>query len=106
MKDCCPSANQQRKIILPKIYEPKKAEEKIYHYFWHTFADKIIESRKRHLNGTNKKERQASQYILLEILKTNLKILHPFIPFITEEIYQKLPIKNKKKYLMIEEWPA
>jgi len=81
------------------------AAEKIYHYFWHTFADKIIESQKKRLNGANKKERQASQYVLLETLKTNLKILHPFIPFITEEIYQKLPIKNKKKCLMVEEWP-
>ncbi|MFH1894515.1 MAG: valine--tRNA ligase [Patescibacteria group bacterium] len=81
------------------------ASEKIYHYFWHTFADKIIEEQKERLHGKNKKERQASQYILLEILKTNLKLLHPFIPFVTEEIYQNLPIKNKKKLLMIEEWP-
>jgi len=40
---------------------------------------------------------------LLEILKTNLKLLHPFMPFITEEIYQQLPVKNKK-LLMIEKW--
>jgi valyl-tRNA synthetase len=82
-----------------------KAAEKLYHYFWHTFCDKIIEAEKPRLRSENKKERLASQYLLLEILKTNLKLLHPFIPFITEEIYQKLPLKNKKKCLMIEKWP-
>jgi valyl-tRNA synthetase len=42
---------------------------------------------------------------LLFVLLNSLILLHPFIPFITEEIYQKLPIKNKKKSLMIENWP-
>jgi len=82
-----------------------KAAEKIYHYFWHNFCDKIIEEQKPHLQSKNKKDQSRSQYLLLEILKTNLKLLHPFIPFITEEIYQNLPIKNKKKCLMIEKWP-
>jgi len=83
-----------------------KAAEKIYHYFWHNFCDQIIEEQKPRLQGKDKKDRSRSQYLLLEILKTNLKLLHPFIPFITEEIYQKLPIKNKKKCLMIEDWPV
>jgi len=82
-----------------------KAAEKLYHYFWHTFCDKIIEEQKPRLQSPNQKSRFTSQYLLLEILKTNLKLLHPFIPFITEEIYQNLPIKNKKSSLMIEEWP-
>jgi len=83
-----------------------KAAEKIYHYFWHNFCDQIIEEQKPRLQSKNKNDRNGSQYLLLEILKTNLKLLHPFIPFITEEIYQKLPIKNKKKCLMIEDWPV
>jgi len=73
-----------------------RAAEKIYHYFWHDFCDKIIEDYKKS---------KVSQYSLLEILKTTLKLLHPFMPFVTEEIYQKLPLKNKKKFLMIESWP-
>ena len=73
-----------------------RASEKLYHYFWHTFCDKIIEDYKK-----GKVSRQA----LLKVLETNLKLLHPFMPFITEEIYQKLPIKNKKKCLMTENWP-
>jgi len=82
-----------------------KAAEKIYHYFWHNFCDKIIEEQKPRLQSKNKNDQTGSQYLLLEILKTNLKLLHPFIPFITEEIYQKLPLKNKKSSLMVEEWP-
>jgi valyl-tRNA synthetase len=74
------------------------ASEEIYHYFWHTFCDKIIEDAKKDMTPANKK-------MLLEILSTCLKLLHPFMPFITEEIYQQLPIANKKKCLMIEEWP-
>jgi valyl-tRNA synthetase len=77
------------------------AAEKLYHYFWHTFADQIIESTKSRLKEGDLNDRRAAQYLLLEILKTNLKLLHPFMPFITEEIYQNLPVKNKK-LLMIE----
>lgn len=83
-----------------------KASELVYHYFWHTFADKIIEAQKPRLQGTDKKAKAASQYVLLKILETNLKLLHPFMPFITEEIYQKLPLKEKMKTIMIEQWPA
>ncbi|MGB9743265.1 MAG: class I tRNA ligase family protein [Minisyncoccales bacterium] len=79
------------------------AAEKIYHYFWHTFCDKIIESQKQRLNRA--KERKKAQKLLLETLLINLKLLHPFMPFITEEIYQKLPLKNKKESIMIENWP-
>ena len=79
------------------------AAEKLYHYFWHTFADKIIEENKKRLNG---KERRASQYVLFNVLLTSLKLLHPFMPFITEEIYQKLPVINRKKCLMVENWPG
>ena len=78
------------------------AAEKIYHYFWHTFCDKIIEESKEAL--ADPKSRTATQYMLLEILTNSLKLLHPFMPFITEEIYQQLPIKDKK-LLMIERWP-
>ena len=80
------------------------AGEKIYHYFWHTFCDKIIEGSKEKLNSQDKNKKQATQYLLLEILTTNLKLLHPFMPFITEEIYQQLPV-SKKQCIMIEEWP-
>jgi valyl-tRNA synthetase len=77
--------------------------EKIYHYFWHTFCDKIIEDSKTKLSS--KKTRKSAQFMLLEILLGSLKLLHPFMPFITEEIYQQMPLKSKKECIMIEDWP-
>jgi len=73
-----------------------KAAHSLYDFFWHDFCDKYIEASKKQ-NDKKTKE------ILLYVLLNSLKLLHPFIPFITEEIYQKLPIKNK--CLMIENWP-
>ena len=82
------------------------AAEKIYHYFWHTFCDKIIEESKAALTEAGPaKEKQATQAMLLEILSGSLKLLHPFMPFITEEIYQQLPRDKKAPFLMVEEWP-
>ena len=72
------------------------AAKEIYQFFWHKFCDKYIEM--------SKKRREEALPVLLKVLKTSLILLHPFIPFITEEIYQKLPVKDKKS-LMIEEWP-
>ena len=80
------------------------AAEDLYHYFWHTFCDKIIEESKSRLSGENKADRQAAQHLLLEILKTNLKLFHPFMPHITEEIWSHFPDKNN--LLMIEKWPS
>jgi valyl-tRNA synthetase len=84
------------------------ASEKIYHYFWHTFCDKIIEDAKEKLSS--EKDRKSTQHMLLEILSGSLKILHPFMPFITEESYQQLPrpkgYLKKQKCLMVEKWPG
>ncbi|MCI0542295.1 valine--tRNA ligase [bacterium] len=81
------------------------AGEKLYHYFWHEFADKIIESSKPRLLGPDVKDKVSIQYTLFTILSTCLKVLHPFMPFITEEIWNMMPIKNKN-LLMIEPWPS
>lgn len=81
------------------------AGEKIYHYIWHTFADIIIEESKTALNGTDEIIKKSKQCTLYEILKTSLKILHPFMPFVTEEIWDSLPHADKK-LLMIETWPS
>jgi len=83
------------------------ASEKLYHYFWHTFADKIIEESKESLNGDDKEARQSTQKMIYIILTKNLKALHPFIPFVTEDIWSSLP-KSKEKdsdILMIANWP-
>ncbi len=80
------------------------ASEELYHYFWHTFADVIIEEMKPRLNGSDADSKKAAQWVLLQVLTTNLKMLHPFIPFITEELWGMLPRENKS-LLIIEPWP-
>jgi valyl-tRNA synthetase len=70
------------------------AAEKIYHYLWHRFADEIIEESK------GKADYGETLYYILE---NSLKLLHPFMPFITEEIWQEL--YKGEKVLMVEPWP-
>ena len=81
-----------------------KAAHTLYDFFWHDFCDKYIETSKKQ-RTKNKEQKENTEKILLYTLLISLKLLHPFIPFITEEIYQKLPIKKKKECLMIEKWP-
>ena len=81
------------------------AGEKLYHYFWHNFADIIIEQSKAKLSSSDEKIKNSIRWTLLQILKTNIKLLHPFMPFITEEIWSKIPTTDKKM-LMIETWPV
>ncbi len=85
------------------------ASEKIYHYFWHTFADIIIEQSKDFINikeaqDSEKISRKISrQKLLYTLLIENLKAIHPFMPFVTEEIWQNLPTKETE-YLMVAGW--
>ena len=77
--------------------------EKLYHYFWHTFADIIIErSKKKIVENRNSDSAKSLLYIQLTTL---LKLLHPFMPFVTEEIWQNLPNK-KGELLMVAKWPS
>lgn len=78
------------------------AAEKIYHYFWHTFADIIIEDCKKRIRENN--EAESAKNLIYYLLKEQLKILHPFMPFITEKIWSLLP--DSKNLLMIERWPS
>lgn len=84
-----------------------KAAQELYDFFWHDFCDKYIEESKTQIQkAQTKAERERTKKVLLYVLLNSLKLLHPFIPFITEEIYQQLPIKNKEKSLMVEKWPS
>jgi valyl-tRNA synthetase len=76
--------------------------EKLYHYFWHTFADIIIERSKKKI--LQNKNTDSTKTLLYTQLITLLKALHPFMPFVTEEIWSMLP--NNKNLLMIEKWPS
>ncbi len=71
----------------------------LYDFFWHDFCDTYIETTKNQLNDPDK--RIATQAVLFEVLESSLKLLHPFIPFVTEEIWQELKATNPnlfKKY--------
>ncbi|MBI2098603.1 MAG: valine--tRNA ligase [Candidatus Wildermuthbacteria bacterium] len=113
-----PELLPQHQEILQKLHETAKevtddmenyrfylAAEKLYHYTWHTFADIIIEDSKPFLQGKDTAAKQSAQWTLYQALTTTLKLLHPFCPFVTEEIYQQLPVKEEK-FLMIEQWPV
>lgn len=78
------------------------AGEGMYHYVWHTFADKVIEEAKPRL--ADPATRASAQAMLWYILTGSLKALHPFMPFVTEEIWGKLPQWKGKTILMIERW--
>jgi valyl-tRNA synthetase len=94
-------------------YKLYLASEKTYHYFWHTFADIIIEECKKSIiEGTDEpldsargKEKISAQKTLKYLLVNQLKILHPFIPFVTEEIWSLLPYNKDTDLLMVTKWP-
>jgi valyl-tRNA synthetase len=79
------------------------AGEKLYHYAWHTFADLILEDSKKILSGGSAEEISSRKQTLLFIFATILRALHPFMPFITEEIWASMPIADKK-LLIVEKW--
>ncbi|MEK7498444.1 MAG: class I tRNA ligase family protein, partial [Patescibacteria group bacterium] len=84
-------------------FQLHEAAQELYQFTWHTFADVYIEASKPQLQDETQKEN--TQKILLYCLSTILKLLHPFMPFITETLYQQLPLSQKEKTLMIEKWP-
>ena len=78
-----------------ETYQLHLASETLYEFIWHEFADKYIES--------TKGRRQETQPVLEYILRISLELLHPFMPFITEELWQKLPHEGKS--IMLATWP-
>lgn len=86
-------------------FEFHRAAELIYQYFWHTFADKIVEDSKERLRSGKDSDKAAAQAVLMKILKESLKMLHPFMPYVTESVWSKLPReKGESKLLMVERW--
>jgi len=86
------------------------AAEKLYHYVWHRFADEIIEESKSLVGGSDEAVKASRQQTLVTILRDVVTMLHPFMPFVTEEIWPHLPSKissknEKESLLMIAKWP-
>jgi valyl-tRNA synthetase len=79
------------------------AASALYHFVWYQFCDWYIEFTKPILNGHNIEERAATQLVLAQVLNRIMRLMHPFTPFITEEIYSKLPIKGEA--CIIDQYP-
>lgn len=79
------------------------AAQKIYDFIWFEFCDWYIELVKPILYGDNDLSKKAAQLTLIHVLKESLKLLHPYMPFITEEIYQHLP--KDCESIVISSWP-
>ena len=82
-------------------FEFHLAAEKAYHYVWHRIADEIIEAEKETLHNGTDADKAASYAVLEEIFLGSLKLLHPFMPFVTEAVWQKF---RPGTMLMVERW--
>ena len=80
------------------------AVQKLYDFIWDVFCDWYIEISKIRLNSGDEKAAQTARDMLVYIMSNTLKLLHPFMPFITEEIWQTLPHEGES--IMISEWPG
>ncbi|MBR1697797.1 MAG: class I tRNA ligase family protein, partial [Anaerovibrio sp.] len=86
-------------------YELGEAGRLIYEFIWSEFCDWYIElSKARLYDKENVKPRQTAQYVLGYVLERTLRLLHPFMPFITEEIWQHIPHEGKS--IMVSQWPV
>lgn len=84
-------------------YEFNIAAKEIYEFFWGVFCDWYIEASKSRLNSDDENEKKTVQSLLLKTLDKSLRLLHPFMPFVTEEIWQKLPESGES--ISISSWP-
>ena len=84
-------------------YELGVAAGKIYDFIWDSYCDWYIELTKPRLNGEDEESKIAAQKVLLYVLTEILKLVHPFMPFISEEIWQALP--HEGEALMVERYP-
>ena len=83
-------------------YELGMAAQKVYDFLWSDYCDWYIEMAKPRLNGTEEEKKRALS-VLLYVLRDILKMLHPFMPFVTDEIYQSLPGTDGS--IMVSSWP-
>lgn len=79
--------------------------QKLYEFIWSEYCDWYIELAKPRLYGEDQEKRRAAQYTLIYVLKDILKLLHPYMPFITEEIWSYLP-KKEESHIITAPWPV
>ena len=85
-------------------YELGVASAKVYDFIWDTYCDWYIELTKARLYGEDEESKRAAQQVLVYVLDQILRLLHPFMPFITEEIWQAIP--HDGDFLIRAEWPV
>jgi valyl-tRNA synthetase len=87
-------------------YQFNEASHTLYHFIWHEFCDWYLELTKLYLyKEGDPKRRNLTQQTLIEVLDAILRLLHPFMPFITEEIWQQLPGRKEDESIMVAEFP-
>ena len=86
-------------------YDLGIALDKIYNFVWNEFCDWYIEMVKPRIYSENNNEKIQVSYVLDYVFRISLKLLHPFMPFVTSEIYDKLVYYNDKD-LMVSNWPT
>ncbi len=89
-------------------YELGVASAKVYDFIWSDYCDWYIEFTKARLQGEDAAAKEQAQQVLVYVLTETLKLLHPFMPFITEEIWQALPRQEgcRAGFLMMDSWPV
>ena len=86
-----------------KVYDFSKASKALYEFFWSEFADWYIELAKPRFYGDDKKGKSTVDKVLTEVLDKALRLLHPFMPFLSEEIWQQLG--EKQESIMVATYP-
>ena len=86
-------------------YRFSDAASSVYQFFWHEFCDWYIELVKSRLFSDDAPSKAAAQSTLVYVLDQALRMLHPFMPFITEELWQKLPLENAKDSICVSAFP-
>ena len=84
-------------------FELGLAVQKLYDFIWDVFCDWYIEICKSRLNGEDTKAKDTARSVLIYVFTNTLKLLHPFMPFITEEVWQSMPHSGES--IMVSEWP-
>ena len=88
-------------------FELGEAGRMIYEFIWNEFCDWYIELTKARLyDKENERAKNTALYVLSYVLEHTLRLLHPFMPFLTEEIWQKVPHDGQWKSIMIADWPT
>ncbi|MBR6564370.1 MAG: valine--tRNA ligase [Clostridia bacterium] len=85
-------------------FELGLAVQKLYDFIWDIFCDWYIEICKSRLNGDDIKAKDTARSVLIYVFTNTLKLLHPFMPFITEEVWQALPHSGDS--IMVSDWPT